>query len=485
MSTSSLVLTALTEIDDMTTCIVPAQPKLENISLDVLLQIFVDLTWRDLLSLRQVSTGMCSATYQRVLWHNLIKCSPSRFMLSRCIQKCLSQELEDAFLGLQRANRRWTNPGTPRRFEKIYGLGNVWSYNYKILPGGRWLIKLEVTAELLYTDLNSPRPATWYTLIPASIRRGHRFLPWTPLRMVFDHESDAEYLCFTIAIMGPGIVEVTDKVPVTFNIWRCTNDFDENGREIGLNAIKVSEFGEEDLEVIGTQVCMRGDFFAYINTETRRPVVVDWKLANGHTKNPPSFRFTRRYFGRATLHVLPQTKQLFCRSHSEWDIMTWKNLTPTTSADLDDLDSGDIELSSVDDPSFSGEELEIILEDNIASFTGYAKPNRYVRVSFNPASPSPFTTLNKQTLYEPVAPNLRCIFEANRGLILSSNPADRQLEIFTCGYNTSERRQGRQLSVSSWRNILPLTSVKRVLVDDVSCRCLLMGASQGCYLVDL
>ncbi|KAF9046708.1 hypothetical protein BJ165DRAFT_1527776 [Panaeolus papilionaceus] len=456
----------LTKADRSPCTVVPAQPKLENLSLDVLLEIMAYLEWHELLKLRQVSSGLKVATHQRVLWHDLIRSSPSRYMLKKRIQVCSSQELEDAFLGMQQANRRWVNPGTPQRLEKMLGLGDVQTYNYKILPGGRWLIKLKATLELLYTDLNTPGPAVWRSLIPPSLDDyGRHVFPWTPLNEVFDIDSNAEHLVFNVAIINPMPGELRRTIAMKFNIWRCATDFDETGHECGLKAFITSTFREQNLGLKGEQVCLRGDYITYLDSKTKWPVVVDWKSANGHPSNPPSFYFRKQYFNlQAELASSPKDQA-------------------TPLCDHDASRPMDVEISSVLNPTrFFYDQFELFVQDNVVSFIGYYTP-RYVRTSFNPASPSP-VMLNEQTIFDPVPPNLQCFFTETRAFLLSTNP---DLDVITCRYNTDEDSQDRPLNTFSWGNILPWTStsVKLVILDDVSGRFLILDGPEECYLADL
>ncbi|PPR04787.1 hypothetical protein CVT24_007103 [Panaeolus cyanescens] len=138
------------------TLIIPAQSNLENLPLDVLLELMLYLDWHEIIQLRQTSRKLDLATRERALWHTLVKNSSSRFLLRKRIQVCSSQELEDAFLGIHKAERRWVQHGTPQRIRELGKLEDAAdTNNFKILPGGRWLLRLDKTEELLYTDLDS------------------------------------------------------------------------------------------------------------------------------------------------------------------------------------------------------------------------------------------------------------------------------------------------------------------------------------------
>ncbi|KAF9046710.1 hypothetical protein BJ165DRAFT_1611093 [Panaeolus papilionaceus] len=466
--------------------VVPAQPKLENLSLDVLLEIMAYLEWHELIKLRQVSSGLQLATHQRVLWYNLIRSSPSRYMLKKRIQVCSSQELEEAFLGMQQANRRWVHPqaATPQRVEQMVGLGDVWSFNYKILPGGRWLIKLDATFELLYTDLDSPGPTVWCSLVPPSISADGYLIPWTPLHMLFDLNSNEEYLSFTFVTTTSTPTKIPGIGVMNFNVWRCVSDFHEDGREIGLKALKVSAFGEQNLSLDPEMICTRGDYVAYLDGKSRCPVVVNWKLANGHAINPPSFRFTKNYGRLADLHVLPKTKQVLCRLSRSWDFMSWDNVTPTSSFDHDPSRPVDAKVRSVmDPPRFFADGLELFVQDNAASFIGRVS-NTIVRASFDTAFTSPFI-LNEQVLIDTLPLKLRCYSAVNRAVLFSMNMSTESLDIVTCRYDESNVSQNRHSELYSWGHILPLEYAKRAILDEVSGRCLiLVDVGECCYLVD-
>lgn len=220
-----------------------------------------------------------------------MRSSPSRYTLHKRVQVCSSQDLEDTFLRVQKANRRWVNLQTPQRVEKVLGLGEISWYDHQLLPGGRWLLKLEPSAELRYTDLDSPI-RVWHSLIPPSFENNES-RPWFPLPPLLDHDIHAETHTFTLATITPA--EEPGPSGLKFVIWRCSSDFDDYGHEIGWKAFKLSTFVEHGLNIYPKKLCIRGDFIAYINGNDDRPVVVDWHLANGYTGNPPRYCFANQY----------------------------------------------------------------------------------------------------------------------------------------------------------------------------------------------
>ncbi|KAF9046699.1 hypothetical protein BJ165DRAFT_1527769 [Panaeolus papilionaceus] len=464
--------------------VIPAQPNLGKLSLDVLLEVISYLDWNEVLVLRQVCTSLKLATHQRVVWYNLIRSSPdSRYFLKKKMQMCSSQELEEAFIKMHSANRGWATPGAPRLIEKISGLGPVSWHNYEILPGGRWLIKLEATYELLYTDLDSPE-RVWCSLIPSSLRYTSSTPgspSWTPLRSILDHDLDADRLTFTIALIAP--IEGPGDSPMKFDIWRCTSDFDEDGNEIGLQALKLSTFVDQDLDFDADKVCMRDDFVAYINIDDHRPVVIDWNLANGHLDNPPRLCFPDTYHDIEDLHLIPKSKQILCRAAYRWHIMSWNNLRPTRDRRFE-ASAVDICISEAAGPIpiFFSSGNGLLLHNNTASFLVYTS-GAFSRVSFripDPIAPKPFT-INVDSLYTGDPEMSHCYFTRNRVMLIVKD-----LEVVTGSYNMNDDRKERPLNLFARGKILPFRDLDDMIHDDISGRCLILPslAQLECYLLD-
>ncbi|KAF9046697.1 hypothetical protein BJ165DRAFT_1185636 [Panaeolus papilionaceus] len=461
----------------------PLQDK-GKLSLDVLLEVISYLDWNEVLVLRQVCTSLKLATHQRVVWYNLIRSSPdSRYFLKKKMQMCSSQELEEAFIKMHSANRGWATPGAPRLIEKISGLGPVSWHNYEILPEGRWLIKLEASYELLYTDLDSPE-RVWCSLIPSTVSNPS-ITPsspqWIPLRTILDYNSDVDHLTFTVAIIAP--IEGPGDSPIKFDIWRCSTDFDEDGNEIGLQALRLSTFVDQDLYFDSDNICMRGDFVAYINCDDHRPVVIDWHLANGYLDNPPRLCFNDTYRDIEDLHLIPSSKQLLCRAADEWHIMSWNNLQTTKNPHFDAL-AFDVGVSSAayPVPIFLNAGDGLFLRDDTGSFV-VSTPGAFSRISFripDPAAPQHFT-LNVDPLYAKDPEMLYCYFTRNRVILVVKD-----LAVVTGTYNMTDDRKERPLHLFNRGRILPYEHVKDMVLDNVSGRCLILprSAELDCYLID-
>ncbi|PPQ66686.1 hypothetical protein CVT24_008839 [Panaeolus cyanescens] len=264
------------------------------------------LEWHELLVLRKVCTVLNRASRERILWRNIIASSPSRFTLTKRIHVCSSQELEDAFLRVQRAQQKWVNPRsiTPQVQPKS-GLGSIrfFPMEYALLPGGRWLLKLEWHGPftLFYADLSSRETnTTWRTLIhiPSELN-STSFVYYTSMPRLLDVDQSSEYLAFTFLTLTTMHGKEIKAIPPTrFDVWRCTSEFDREGCEIGLHASLVSSFQERYAKVHFFKASLKGDVVTYevIYYDYFLVVVVDWKLANGQIEKVPRVVLSQRFY---------------------------------------------------------------------------------------------------------------------------------------------------------------------------------------------
>ncbi|KAF9036880.1 hypothetical protein BJ165DRAFT_616767 [Panaeolus papilionaceus] len=275
----------------------PTRATLEKVSLDVLLEIMQYLEWHELLKLRQVSSVLNVATRERALWHACIRSSPSRFALRKHIKSCSSQELEDTFLRVQKVDRRWVNPeqGPPPHVRQLDGLGWLHPHNCMMLPGGRWLLRLEDNTELVYADLSSVN-LQWRTLVAPDPKFNRPWvLPWSKIDHIVDINANAECLTFNVVITTPLHWNVdVGPMPTRFDIWHCTPEFGERGDEVGLAATLLSTFEELGITVHKATVALRGDFIACgFMYGSYRIIVTNWKEASGRGNSFPHFVFPR------------------------------------------------------------------------------------------------------------------------------------------------------------------------------------------------
>ncbi|PPR01273.1 hypothetical protein CVT24_006036 [Panaeolus cyanescens] len=474
---------------------IPAQPSLNGVSLDILLEIMSYLEWHELLVLRKVCTGLNRASRERVLWRNLITSSPSRFTLTKRIQRCSSQELEDAFLRVQRAQHNWTNPRfiTPHVRPRP-GLGNIHSCrnNYVLLPGGRWLLKLEWqrTFTVFYADLNSGETNTWRTLIhlqsetnPAS------FLYRTRMSQLLDIDQSSECLAFNFLTLTdmPG-EETKEFLPTRFDVWRCTSEYDTDDCEIGLQASLLSSFQETHAELNSFKASLTGDFVTYevIYDSYFRQVVVDWKLANGQIERLPRYVFPQQYEDdEQTWFLLPRNR-LFRLTSFQWDVFSWDQMLPSTDAsgfDLSGLEATDSGLvASCTSPSASGRYDHIFVRNDTVHIINVLLDQTtrfYFQLPISD-SPSPLT-VTSAVLYGSLSESTFFDFSENRALFrYSSNRFS-----FVKYHRDHEEKEDSSIETFNWEHDMPFHAVSDVAFDDISSRCLFTSPDDQHYTVDL
>ncbi|PPR06234.1 hypothetical protein CVT24_000625 [Panaeolus cyanescens] len=479
----------------------PSEPNLENLPLDILLQVMALLEWHELLRIRQVCARLDLVTRERVLWYNLIQSSPARFTLTKRTHVCSSQELEDAFIRTQKRSYRWThpNPISPPRTQRV-DLQSVYHGNAKLLPGGRWLLKFEHNSALMYTDMNAVTGSgkhEWRTLVaphPKADRDLVRGMAWAAMEDLLDIDGDAEYLAFNILIAVPMRWETRNEgVPATqFNIWRCASDFDDNGYEIGLCASLLSSFEERQLDVHFSKISLRGDFIAYTSRIFRlhELVVVDWKLANGHTKTLSRYLFPKIYDATLQNLIILPNRQLLCKGLRRWDIHSWNHMEPTTEPPdnslIPDRFHADVSPTStfVDPPSFRSRWPPFIWDDAISFVTWLSSESELVCFVFrlpNPTDPDPSSFLRiTTTILQEGLRDIETFYSTPHRALLRLGDS----KLVTATYNVDRIKNGyTRANLFEWDDILTSIPIVNMFFDDVSCRCILAGPDEH-YLLE-
>ncbi|PPQ76909.1 hypothetical protein CVT24_008675 [Panaeolus cyanescens] len=216
-------------------------------------------------------------------------------------------------------------------------------------------------------------------------------------------------------------------------------------------------------------------------------VVVDWKLANGHSETLPRYLFPQRYGSLFEDLILLPNRQLLCKCTGRWDILSWNDMTPTADPDNSSaliLANADLSPSTLINPPKLGKLWPPFIWNGVASFVvNMPYSNGIHCFSFrlpNPANSS--TSSNITTTYIPEVTSADCYFHftPHRAIL---RVADSKL--LTGTYNPDFMKTGyTHMNWFQWDGILPSIPIYHMLLDEISCRCILIGHLDQHYLVD-
>ncbi|PPQ86728.1 hypothetical protein CVT24_003774 [Panaeolus cyanescens] len=216
-------------------------------------------------------------------------------------------------------------------------------------------------------------------------------------------------------------------------------------------------------------------------------VVVNWKLANGHSESLSRYLFPQRYGSLFEDLTLLPNQQLLCKCTGRWDILSWNDMTPTTDPDNSSaltIANADLSASTIINPPDLGNLWPPFIWNGIASFVVYSKAiNCFSFTLPNPAISSSSLNVTTTCLQEATPGDSYFHFTPHRALL---RVADSKL--LTGTYNPDFMKKGyTHMNWFEWDAILPSIPVYHILLDDISCRCVLGGHSNQHhdYLVDL
>ncbi|XP_006457206.1 hypothetical protein AGABI2DRAFT_196031, partial [Agaricus bisporus var. bisporus H97] len=275
---------------------------------EIVVEIFKQLHWKDLLAARQTCTLFHNISKSRDIWENLIQIhAAATHRLPTTLEKPIlmytAGKLEEHFLRGARNESKWLDDipfeersiPSPHKFRHCH-----------LLRGGRWFLCSATGGEMLYSDLESSGSGL-VPLIPYPF-------PYTCdsiTSMAIEEDNEAEILCFKIALVhileedwsyrSSGETTVTGDSRV--DVWFGKVVLDEDGTATHLHAEKLASVPLPvylGRPILGAS--LHGSLLAFtVEWESLDgfgtqcdAIILDWK-APPRTKNQPCIRKTVHY----------------------------------------------------------------------------------------------------------------------------------------------------------------------------------------------
>ncbi|TFK60960.1 hypothetical protein BDN72DRAFT_965441 [Pluteus cervinus] len=197
--------------------------RLLTLPLEVLTGIVQELSWRDVLRIRQSCRLLGEISKSNPVWRNIARMElledfttgAHELFLERSVEQYKSEELEGLILRWKRAKQNWTiDDGAPprlRTFEMSFG-------QVHLIRGGRWLLFTRTTGAVLYLDLDAPGHPSEQILIPERPGLSHTTI-------ALDYLPDSDVLTFNLALAVQQYPEEeegidSDSAEYKIQVWR-------------------------------------------------------------------------------------------------------------------------------------------------------------------------------------------------------------------------------------------------------------------------
>ncbi|EKM75255.1 hypothetical protein AGABI1DRAFT_132396 [Agaricus bisporus var. burnettii JB137-S8] len=325
----------------------PSKLGLNSLPIEIVVEIFKLLHWKDLLNARQICTFLYNASKSREIWGNLIRVHAAAAhepptIFDKPMRMYNPIKLEERFLRWMKTESTWLD-GISLNERYIPDFSHKFLYSH-LLRGGRWLICSDSGGEVLYCDLESPETG-FVSLIPYPIScQGE-----AKSMMAIEEDPETETLSFKIALVhilvadyvkGPhGQPEVTGDSRV--DVWSGCVILDEDGQGMGLQveqlaSVRISLYLGQPL----FGVSLRGPLIAFTvqwhlfdtRTYAHDAIIIDWMSPRSQSQ---SFRrktvnYRTDYAGNGqkdevmllpegrVLTVIPQGIRIYEHSHVPW-----------------------------------------------------------------------------------------------------------------------------------------------------------------------
>ncbi|TFK72874.1 hypothetical protein BDN72DRAFT_855235 [Pluteus cervinus] len=245
---------------------------------ELLVEIAMELLWRDLVYLRQTCTRLRGITKSLAIWRSLARREPRQTLcLELPIESYTCEELESHFLLRKSAEVRYEKGEKGLPFsQRILPIKMALPLDSaSLVPGGRWLLISTSRGSVNYYDLNS-EDYTGRELIP------ERYIERRS-SMCIDTDWSSSILKFNLALTNLDYTQVNRQADI--EVWQVNLVVDAQGKGIALSAKSLSHFLQEPAGTI-TSIALVDDLFAYSlsftpHDDTWYVFVVNWKTTRG------------------------------------------------------------------------------------------------------------------------------------------------------------------------------------------------------------
>ncbi|TFK58026.1 hypothetical protein BDN72DRAFT_146774 [Pluteus cervinus] len=191
--------------------------RLLTLPLEVLTGIVQELSWCDVLRIRQTCRLLDEISKSNPVWRNIARLEllkestmgGNELFFERPVEQYRLGELERLILRWQRAKRNWSaDDGT---LPQIRSFDGTKVQKVHLVRGGRWLLFVTTSSSVVYADLDAPGPPILQTLIPERPFSCH-------ITTALDYLLDSDVLSFNLAlaIQQFSCTETTDGDPPEF-----------------------------------------------------------------------------------------------------------------------------------------------------------------------------------------------------------------------------------------------------------------------------
>ncbi|TFK64614.1 hypothetical protein BDN72DRAFT_901438, partial [Pluteus cervinus] len=207
---------------------------------ELLLEIAMELLWRDILSWRQTCKRLWDITKSSDIWRSLVdKESRQTFWLELPIKFYTSEELEHHFLRRKSAEARYEKAEknlvlSQRTLPIKMALPLDSAF---LVPGGRWLLISTSRGSVNYYDLNS-EDDTGRELIPERYDKRRS-------SMCIDVDLTSPALKFNLALTNLDYTQFMHDRQAAIEVWQVDLVVDAQGKGIALNAKSRASFLQE------------------------------------------------------------------------------------------------------------------------------------------------------------------------------------------------------------------------------------------------
>ncbi|TFK58692.1 hypothetical protein BDN72DRAFT_966281 [Pluteus cervinus] len=364
---------------------------LVNLPLEILTEIVRELSWPDILRLRQTCTHFANITKTLPVWRAVAhaelsgnsSCTP-QLSLERPLNAHSADELERIILRWKSAEVGWSKDDPSPARERRLKMSDVESIH--LIKGGRWLLVSTRTGSVVFYDLDEEEPAR-KVLIPTVSEPAGTI-------MSVDIDQSSPTLTFHLALGTAKYRSDTSKEYVV-EVWRvCLVDTAES-RLSTLSAKLSASFRPEPQSQV-TKLSILGDFVAFCldlrPASSFYTIVVKWTDLGEVPSSYPRWLKHTYIFHFDGVQLLPQHQVLLRQGHHVrlFDFFSFWHSPPLPSnllvADVEPLwevEIGPMLGRFLPEPVIYGDCARLVIATKIALF-GLTIPHPSTRIASDP-----------------------------------------------------------------------------------------------------
>ncbi|KAF8908657.1 hypothetical protein CPB84DRAFT_1744267 [Gymnopilus junonius] len=266
----------------------PTRLGLGHLPSELIVEIFKEVAWKDVLSIRKTCRRFCELSKTLSIWKNQFlehdgytpqEQARNRLItptlsprLERLMESYTSPELEHLFLRWQGAEIGWSRDDKFPVRQRSVTLRIPQSRPFLLIEGGRWVLFATTAGSVEYVDLDAQsEDMVERLLVPKQTTSG------ASTKMAVDIDDKEPVLTFNLAL------SISTRNEELLQIWKVVLEVDEKGRGVGLSARHVASYSQIPNRPL-EGIAIGGPYFVYYFwLENHDPethfVVVNWQEA--------------------------------------------------------------------------------------------------------------------------------------------------------------------------------------------------------------